>query len=79
MKTLLITIFLFAATLTGNANCGGCGTSENAHSQDKAAKICFSESSSCCSEKKHVPIIRSPVIPKKNRVALLAAATGSAL
>ena len=52
MKTLLITIFLFAATLTGNANCGGCGTGEKAHSQDKAAKICFSESSSCCSEKK---------------------------
>ena len=52
MKTLLTTICLFAATLTGNAHCGGCGTVEKAHSQDKAAESCCSESSSCCSEKK---------------------------
>ena len=52
MKTLLITISLFAATLTANAHCGGCGTSEKAPSQDEAAKSCCSESGSCCSEKK---------------------------
>ena len=52
MKTLLITISLFAATLTVNAHCGGCGTGEKAPSKDKAAKSCCSESGSCCSEKK---------------------------
>ena len=52
MKILLITISLFAATLTANAHCGGCGTGEKAPSQDKAAKSCCSESGSCCSEKK---------------------------
>ena len=52
MKILLITIFLFVATLTGNAHCGGCGTGEKAHSQAKAAKSCCSESTSCCSDKK---------------------------
>ena len=51
MKTLLITISLFAATLLADAHCGGCGTSEKAPSQDKAAKSCCSESGSCCSEK----------------------------
>ena len=78
MKTLLITISLFAATLTANAHCGGCGTGEKAHTQDKAAKSCCSESSSCYSEKKHVPKIRSPVAPKKNRAVVFAATTRSA-
>lgn len=52
MKALLITIPLFAATLTVNAHCGGCGTSEKGPSQDKVAMSCCSESGSCCSEKK---------------------------
>ena len=52
MKTLLITIILFDATLKDNAHCGGCGTSEKGPSQDKAAMSCCSESGSCCSEKK---------------------------
>ena len=52
MKTLLITISLFAAALTANSYCGGCGTSEKGLSQDKAANSCCSESGSCCSEKK---------------------------
>ena len=52
MKTLLITIILFAATLTANAHCGGCGTSDKGPSQDEAAKSCCSESGSCRSEKK---------------------------
>ena len=52
MKALLITISLFAATLTANAHCGGCGTSKKGPSQDKAAMSCCSESGSCCSEKK---------------------------
>ena len=52
MKTLLITISLFAATLTANAHYGGCGTGEKAHTQDIAAKSCCSESNSCCTETK---------------------------
>ena len=52
MKILLITISLFAATLSANAHCGGCGTGEKASSQDIAVKSCCSESGSCCSEKK---------------------------
>ena len=52
MKNLLIMISLFAATLTANAHCGGCGTGEKAPSQDKVAKSCCSESGSCCSGKK---------------------------
>ena len=52
MKSLLITISLFAATLTANAHCGGCGTGEKPSSKDIAVKSCCSESGSCCSEKK---------------------------
>ena len=52
MKALLITISIFAATVTVNAHCGGCGTGEKAHSHDEAAKSCCSDSGSCCSEKK---------------------------
>ena len=55
MKALLITIPLFAATLTANAHCGGCGTSGKGPSQDKAAMSCCSESGSCCSEKMASP------------------------
>ena len=73
MKTILIAVSLFAATLMANAHCSGCGTSEKAPSQDKAAKICCSESGSFCSEKKHVSMIRSPVTPKKNLTVELAA------
>ena len=53
IKALLITTSIVAATLTGNAHCGGgCGTDEKAHSQDEAAKSCCFDSGSCCSEKK---------------------------
>ena len=75
MKTLLTTICLFAVTLTGNAHCGGCGTVEKAHSQDKAAESCCSESSSCCSEKKACSDDKKSCAPKKNRAVILAAAT----
>ena len=52
MKALLITISIFAATVTANAHCGGCGTGDEAHSHDEATKSCCSDSGSCCSEKK---------------------------
>ena len=69
MKNLLITISLSAATLTANAHCGICGTYKKAPSQLKVAKGCCSESGSCCSDKKHLPMARIPVASKKNLAA----------
>lgn len=55
MKTLLISISLFAATLTTNGHCGGCGIGEKEQSQDNTANSCCSGSGSCCSEKMASP------------------------
>lgn len=65
MKTLLITISLFAATMTANAHCGACGTGEKKHSHDEAAKSCCSKSGSCCSEKKACPDAKKSCGTKK--------------
>ena len=65
MKTLLITISLFVATMTAHAHCGACGTGEKKHSHDEAAKSCCSTSGSCCSEKKACSDVKKSCDTKK--------------